>query len=590
MYFHFARLLYILQGFFKKLMEAPECKRRLSSAGEDAKRDFLTKRLKSVDELSGSLRFIDSVDDYSLPSLSRSASLDMQSISRSTSVDMVSLPSGTDLDSVNETQALVDSDSEDEQINGIAIKSLTYPDTVEMASQSIDPEMFDESACFRDESGNQSRCKLLKQISRTILSVDEDIPDGFRNETNVCDVLSYVHNTPSETQTEIAQYLSSGCLTHALLSMDNIHHFYHVATLLHLKQLRDHCIKFCRTNNQAEIISSFEGCKCKTEIETESATGYQRSQSVVSNPDDSDPPQFYIVFTPTAVSGNKDKRKIKVLVIDTSQKRKVYNHEVDKMKHFGDGFACCSFEVKGTPFIMVSGGDGKSVQSVMKYDIILGRWEKCAKLLHGRSNHMMVTVGSNTMFVLGGSEVPCIEEYCLKTNKWTERASLVTQVVSAVCKVFQNKIYVFGGKTPAGTVATVQCYDVDSHVIERLSDLPCAFEGGQAVVLNERIYIATDQGHMIRFNPKTGYSRLCTQQPIHRKQFGMFVKQGRIYVVGGVLSASEEQSEHIPQFRYNPEKDVWIEKNKLCLSFQVLASCIINYEKKCCVIPFNESF
>lgn len=586
-------------------MEPSEGKRRLSSAGEDARRDFVGKRLKSVDELYGSLRYIDSSGDFSLPSLSRSASLDMQSLSRSTSVDMqsfsrcVSMESGKSVDTNYSGEVAdnsIDALQADDKINVDVTSGLnpTHSETVEMASQPSAPEMFDESACFLEESGNQhsSRCKLLKQISSTILSVDEDIPEGFRHETNVCDVLEYVHHVSPEDQTEIAQYLSSGSLTHAQLTMNNVHDFYHVASLLHLKQLRDHCVNFCRVNNQTEIIACFEGCKCKADIERESATGYKRSQSVVSNPDDSDPPQYYIVFTETAVGGNKDKRKVKVLVIDTSQKRNVYHHEVDKLKGFGDGFACCSFEVKGTPFVMVSGGDGKSSQTVMKYDIILGRWEKCAKLLHGRSNHMMVTVGSNTIFTLGGSEVSCIEEYCLKTNKWTERASLVTQVVSAVCKVFQNKIYIFGGKTPAGSVATAQCYDTDTHLIERLPDLPCAFEGGQAVVLNERIYIATDHGHMIRFNPKTGYSRLCTQQPIQRKKFGMFVKQDRIYVVGGVQcdTGSEEPSKTIPQYRYNAEKDVWVEKNKLRYSFSVLASCIINYEKKCCVIPFNENF
>ncbi|XP_053396289.1 kelch-like protein 10 [Mercenaria mercenaria] len=574
-------------------MEAPESKRRLSSSGEDARREFITKRLKSVDELSSSWRYMDSIE-----SVSRSTSVDMQSFSRSTSLDLQSFSRSASiessksdalvLDMVAETQTSVEPVEND---NNETSGYYNFPETVEMASQPTDPDMFDESLCYLEENEDQnsSRCKLLKQISSTILSVDEEPPGEFRQETNVCDVLAYVQSVSPDDKTGIAEYLSSGSLAHAQLTMGNIHHFYHVASLLHLKQLREHCIKYCRLGNQTDIIACFEGCECQNEIKSESATGYKRSQSVVSNPDDSDPPQYYIVFTDTVVSGNKDKRKVKVMVIDTSQKRNVYYHEVDKLRNFGEGFACCSFEIKGTPFIMVSGGEGKNAHLVMKYDIILGRWDKCAKLLHGRSHHMMVTAGPNSIYALGGSELSCIEEYCLKTNKWTERASLVSQVTSAVCKVYQNKIYIFGGRTPAGPIATTQCYDIDSHVIERLADLPVAFDGGQAVILNDRIYIATDQGHMIRFNPNTGYSRLCTQQPIHRKQFGMFVKQDRIYVVGGVLCA-DSKTARIPQYRYNAEKDVWLEKNKLCYSFSVLASCIINFEKKCCVIPFNEKF
>lgn len=572
-------------------MESYEGKRRLSSCGEEAKHDFITKRLKSVEELGDSFKYIDSIE-----SISRSTSVEMQSFSSTTSLELQSFSRCASIESSKSDMALdiqAFDDVEDEVIKGN--ESQPVSETVEMASQPDDHDMFDEGACYRGETGDHcsSRCKLLKQISRTILSVDEEPNAEPHLKADMCGVLAYVQDISPDAKTEIATYLSSGNLAHAQLTMENIHHFYHVSSLLHLKQLRDHCITFCRVNNQTKIISCFEGCNCENEVKMESATGYQRSQSVVSNPDDSDPPQYYIVFTDTVVSGKTDTQKIKVLVIDTSQKRNVYHRDVNKLQNFGEGFACTSFDVKGTPFIIVSGGVMKNEQLVMKYDIILGRWEKCAKLIHGRSHHMMVTTGSNSVFALGGREVSCIEEYCIKTNKWTERASLVTQVTSAVCQVYQNKIYIFGGTTPAGPVATAQCYDINTHEIKRLEDLPTAFEGGQSVVLNDRIYIATDQGHMIRFNPSKGYGRLCTQQPVKRKRFGMFVKQDRIYVVGGVLCDDDGETTtttRIPQYRYNADKDVWIEKNKLNNSFSVLASCIINYEKKCCVIPFNEKF
>lgn len=570
-------------------MEQTDVKRRLSSASEDTRRQNVPKRMKSVDELENRMKYMDSLEE----SLSRSSSVDMQSLSRTTSV----------LTGESETES--DSEQNSERSDHNCDRNMTaeerraeylptYSEAIEMTSQPVDNGMFDESACFREseeDNDSSSRCKLLKRISRSILSLDEEQVENYDecDGGNVCDVLAYMQQVRPETQTEIAHYLSSGSLEHVKLTMDNIHNFYHVAAVLRLKQLREHCVTFCKQSNQVELLAKFEGCMCHEEIHTESSSGYQRSHSIISNPDDNDPPQYYIAFSQKLTKDESQKRKSKVVVIDMSKRRIVYSHEVEKLRSFGEGFRCCSFEVKGTPFIAVSGGDGKSSNLTMKYDIILGRWEKCAKMLHGRSHHMMLSAGNGSLFVLGGSETSCIEQYDVKSNKWFERASLETHVVSSACEVYKNKIYVFGGKTPAGMVSITQSYDVENHVIERLQDLPCAFDGGRAAVLKDKIYIATFQGHMVEFNTDTGDSTLCTQQPIPRKQFGVFAKSDRIYLVGGV-PCNEDCAEHTPQYRYNPEKDLWVEKRSMSNRFPVFTSCAISFEKKCCIIPFDESF
>ncbi|KAL4232917.1 hypothetical protein ACF0H5_007604 [Mactra antiquata] len=467
----------------------------------------------------------------------------------------------------------------------------TRSDTIEMTSQLSD--IFEandiELDCVDMDNNEEKRYKLLKQLSSDILKVNKTAEESFDPGHDLCGVLAYMQLVPPEIRADIASYLSTGSLEHVQLTLENIHHYYHVASNLNLRQLRESCLKFCHINNQMTILSTFEGCGCKDDIELESANGYCRSESVVSNPDCSEPPQYYVVFSKESVLDPKVKSKVKVMVIDMSERRKVYQHDVEKMRQFGDGFACCSCEDKGTPIVYVSGGEGSN-HVVRKYDIILGRWEKCTKLIHGRSNHMMVTSGNGSLFVLGGTEVPCIEEYNMKSNKWSEKASLATQVVEAACIYYKEKIYVFGGRTTAGPVANVQCYDINTHRVSLLQDLPCPFEGGQVVTLNDLIYIATNQGHMICFNPKDGTSYLCTRQPIHRERFGMFVKNRRIYLVGGLLNDEDKRSRTVPQYRYNADKDLYVEKYKLCQTFPVYASCIINYEKKCGVIPFNESF
>lgn len=480
------------------------------------------------------------------------------------------------------------------------ISSDTMPvsDTVSMGSEDDlddDPDMFDESLCFKSDSDSDV-CQLLKRISDAILGTDDiDGPSSLEvdgAEPDMMNIVTYLQQrVDPDTQAQIAKYLSSGSLEYAPLNLENIHSYFHVATKLHLKQLRDHCLNFCFRSNQSEVLSKFEGCHCKKDITRESTSGYQRSQSVISNPDDNHPPQYYIVFTYNSNSnGSKDKnvRRVTVKVINMSEKMDVFNKEIDKLKQFGEGFACCSCEIKESPYVFVSGGTEKGTQ-MLRYDVLLGRWDKCTKMLHGRSNHMMLSAGENAIFVVSGKEVPCIEEYDIKGKKWHERASLITHVTSAALVFYRAKIYIFGGKTSAGPVSTVQYYDAGTREVNRLEDLPCAFEGGKCVVFKDKIYIATYDGHMICFDPANGHSYLCSHQPVQRRNFGMFVKNERIYLVGGVPVNVDDAGDQKPQYRYNAEKDMWVEKYKLCDNFTVLGSCVINYPKKCSIIPFDEN-
>lgn len=465
------------------------------------------------------------------------------------------------------------------------------------------------SSCDQQKDGSHiwkprmpsTRSRLLRRISGRILELDHGKGDvssteGDKDESCISNILSYLHeNVSAETRANIAKYLASHNFEHCKLNMEDIHHYYHVASCLNLKQLKDHCLKFCFHQNQIEILEKFEGCGCLAEIKRESKAGYQRSQSVVSNSDENEPPQYYIVFSNNtegkASEAKVTKRKNSVMVIDVSEKHNVYHKEVDKLQQFGEGFSCCSCEIGESPYVFISGGKGKSNQMWM-YDVLLSRWSKCAKMIHGRSNHMMVSVGETSVVVLGGQETSCIEEYSIKRSKWRERAALITNVTSSAVIALQGKIYVFGGETPAGPVSTAQCYDVTKHVIDRLPYLPCQFSGGRCVAFKDRVFIATDQGHMICFNPLTGYASLCTQQPVLRRQFGMFVNKERIYLVGGILQIpnSDDEKRQTPQYRYNTEKDLWVEKYKLCENFPVLASCVIHYPRKCSIVPFNETF
>lgn len=588
--------LFVSSGYFTVAMDTVDIKRKLSVSSQGNGQKPETKRMKSgeflpeqhlveVDDAHAQEHAQPDMDDTGTGCIhERTSNLQLSETDSSNNRDL-----GNNEFTVSDTVEMASQERED---------TIDVSDTVSMVSDYTDDEvdMFDESLCFRKDSGDSRKCLLLRRISDAILGTDDiDGPSSLEcdgdDDHEMMNIVTYLQRkVEQETQTEIAKYLSSGSLEFATLSLDNIHHYYHVAACLHLKQLRDHCLSFCSQNNQTEILSKFIGCSCQKSIRRESASGYQRSHSVISNPDDTFPPQYFIVFTDnSAIEPEREKRKVTVKVIDMSEKMDVFNKEIRELKQFGEGFACCNCEVKESPFVFVSGGAGKG-QQVQKYDVLLGKWSKCAKLVHGRSRHMMLTDGKNSVFAISGQEVPCIEEYDVKNNKWVDRASLLIHVISAAVILYQNKIYIFGGKTPAGPVASVQCYDVITRDVKRLGDLPCAFDGGKCVEFKGKIFIATYGGHMICYDPSNGQSFLCAQQPVQRRRFGMFVKNDRIYLVGGLLSLADSASEQRPQYRYNVEKDMWVEKYKMCDNFPVLASCVINYPQKCSVIPFNEGF
>ena len=424
------------------------------------------------------------------------------------------------------------------------------------------------------------------EVDGEVVPSGQDITGGFDDVDGCADsgctnLISFIKECPEGSRSMIASYLSSGKLSDIVLCPENFHLFLHVSIALNLRQLKEHCIRHYFECDEVEKIVISGDCTCVFAIEYEAQKGYQRSESVLSENDDNSPPEYYIAFT----RSQKTPDKVRVVVLNTTSKQKVLQRVIEKP--FGSGFGCCSIERNESPFIYVSGGENKSSTQVWKYDIIEGRWNKSTKLAHGRSSHVM-TVCNDVLYVLGGKEVPCIEEYDHSRKKWKDRASLATPVHSAISAVHGNKIYIFGGLTPAGPVSTVQCFDTSTNRVSRLQDLPCPIANGQAVVLNDNIYIASGQGHMIMFETHFGISNLCSEQPVRREQFGMFVKNDRIYLVGGEVCESEGSGDK-PHYRYNPEKDCWVEKEALNLCLPVYAGCIIRFPKKCPVIPFDYS-
>ncbi|XP_060597660.1 kelch-like protein 5 [Ruditapes philippinarum] len=383
----------------------------------------------------------------------------------------------------------------------------------------------------------------------------------------------YPCNIPEDVRHCIAAFLSSGdagtlCITH-----DNINHYKHVAHDLHHVQLEKICKQFInevdKNGNMNDNILSNKEC-----------LNQNRNSNV---------PIFEIMFLrPEDIN-----QPNQVLVIDL-RKNEIHKLDVKKITRFGEGFASCTVYKKECPYVIVSGGCGKTSNSLHKYDVVENKWMICDNMKNPRSKHCMAFLDGH-VFIIGGKGCSSVEKYSIESNFCNEVTKLPVCVHSSAVAVYKHNIYIFGGKTRKGNVRCVQCLDTRTNKMSRLDDLPLECSGGQAIVVRNTIYFATNQGHMIKFHPDSGQSELCSHQPYIRKHFSMFIRNNKLTVFGGIktegpMTENELTDKENTMYSYCPDSDRWTLVNSYSECVPVYTSCTVQYPKECPVKPFMKLF
>lgn len=425
------------------------------------------------------------------------------------------------------------------------------------------------------------------------LNASQEVPDtgqcchpsllGLAN-GHCSNVLEFFKDIPQDVRKCLVEFLSSGVTGDLEIHEENFHHFFHVANHLNLRRLLQCCVEVYEKGDKTRIKEKIGMCECVHYLEQLVATAYRRETSVLWHEKDLDSDRkFQVLF----LSKDKHARKQPVVVIDFARNFKIYKQDIEKADKVGVGFSACAFEQDGCPYIFVSGGEEKKKSQIWQYDVILDKWSKAGKMLHGRSRHLMVTV-KDKIFLIGGQNVACIEEFDPINGKCVEIGSLPVAAWSSTYAVYNDTIYIFGGKNPAGCISTVQSFNCKTNRIARLGDLPCACSGSRAVVLGDFIFIATSEGHLIKFNPMDGSSELCALQPCIRRHFVMFVRNERIYITGGVRKSDEKGADENHLYKYTPETDTWSDVATLSTSLPVYTYCTVRYSGKCRIVPFEK--
>ena len=182
----------------------------------------------------------------------------------------------------------------------------------------------------------------------------------------------------------------------------------------------------------------------------------------------------------------------------------------------------------------------------------------------GKRNLLWLAVAANLAALLGNVSV------ALAQGAWAPKDDMMAQREALVASMVHDKIYVMGGTSPLGRLATVEQYSPVTDTWVPKKDMPTARQGLAACVVNGLIYaiggIGDPEGGKAGdqflqtievYDPATDKWDGLEPMPTGRHSIVSGSAQGKAYVMGGgagggVVFAQNEE--------YDPEEDSWSDR------------------------------
>ena len=417
----------------------------------------------------------------------------------------------------------------------------------------------------------------IEKLADALLAEEVPVDDLGVKDSKEEEVVAFLADAPQMVRNMIAAYLKSKKLSCVLVSPSNFHYAYHTSVALEQRPLTSHCYEFLDENPQFDQKSLVVNCEpCQVQIATRNR---ERAKVVEATCSRRSNPHFCIAFS------REDAQRTNIDVIDINSGNEIYARGSKRPFLCERGFSCCSVHYSECPYVYVGGGKHKHSKQVWRYDVIVSEWKKMPNMIHGRAYHSMVGFNDSAIYVIGGEDTDCIEEFSLDSRKWSECTQLNFPVASGACAVYEKKIYIFGGDPSVGRV---QCFTPASNKIEPLHPLPCPVVEGHAVVFQDKIFIVSGQGQLVYFEPVTGLSYTGASQPVIRSRFCLFTSYDKIYITGGQLQEESPEEESEYNYRYNMSTNAWTRTRKLPRRFPVRTFCDVHIQRRCPVVPFDK--
>lgn len=178
------------------------------------------------------------------------------------------------------------------------------------------------------------------------------------------------------------------------------------------------------------------------------------------------------------------------------------------------------------------------IMEALKYHLLP---ERRSSLQSPRTRPRKATVGA--LFAVGGMDsgkgATSIERYELRTNLWTQTATMTGRRLQFGVTVLDNKLYIVGGRDGLKTLNMVECYDPKTKQWSLMQPMSTHRHGLGVGVLEGPMYAVG--GHdgwsylntVERWDPQARQWSYVAPMSTQRSTVGVAVLNGRLYAVGG---------------------------------------------------------
>jgi len=194
-------------------------------------------------------------------------------------------------------------------------------------------------------------------------------------------------------------------------------------------------------------------------------------------------------------------------------------------------------------------GVGENRNETWKWEPAGSVWTRCADMIQGRYRYCAIFANSMSMYVLGGmvdklhdeewttTILDSVEKYDLESNEWTIVGQLMRPTCYAACAVYDNSIYVFGGRCHIQEKTSLNCvqvFDTVSKACTTLTQrLPRPLQMLRAVTWDDRFVVITGKHDCVVFDlcQKTFQQRRKFAAGVN--QFGLVLEDQQVFHIGG---------------------------------------------------------
>ena len=189
---------------------------------------------------------------------------------------------------------------------------------------------------------------------------------------------------------------------------------------------------------------------------------------------------------------------------------------------------------------------GASTSSVECFDPLTARWSMVVPMGTARVNPGVAALGGKLYAVGGTSDttgvqpLSSVERFDLSTGQWSPVAPLATARRNHAVAVLGSKLYVVGGYGVDHGQCSSECFDPETGLWSLVAT-PRNMRSCEVAVLDGKLYAiqcvlySTTPSGMECFDPETGQWSPQPSMSTARKEFGVVVAGGKLYVMGGTI-------------------------------------------------------